>query len=168
MKMIDIRRYHPPGMEIKGFVQFFVTGFLLAGLYADLFFIGFGNALDNLYHYPKGEKTLIPDAVMKDFYELLDGAYMGYILLAVFSVMMIFFNYIYYFQNGSKSIYLMKRLPNASELHKRSLVLPISMAVISILGAFLCIVILFVIYMIFTPSQCITPGQWQMLWSNLL
>ena len=167
-RRIDLRRYFPPGMKLSGYIQFFVTAYLCSGLYAALFFIPFGDAISNLYDYTSEGRVLREDAVMRNFTVILGNSYIGYLIIAVFSLMMIFSTYLYYRQGGSKSIYLMRRIPSASELHIRCLTIPLAMFAISIASAFLCIVILYAIYMIFTPSQCIVPGQWQMLWSKIL
>ena len=69
-----------------------------------------------------------------------------------------------YHRQGSKSIYLMRRLPSKLELHRRCLTLPIAGILIALLTAFLLLLIYYAVYMNVTPAECLMPGQWQKLW----
>lgn len=79
--------------------------------------------------------------------------FLGAILLAVY-------NYSG-FRNGSKSHYLMRRLPDRWEYHRRCLTLPL----LTILAGLVLIPVLlglyYAIYIHFTPEQCLQPDQWE-------
>ena len=72
------------------------------------------------------------------------------------------------FRQGSKNIYLMKRLPSRWELHRRCILLPALGMVGSLVMGFTLLMIYFAIYMLVTPDRCLPPDQWQKLWSVLL
>ena len=65
------------------------------------------------------------------------------------------------------SIYLMRRLPDRWELHRRCLVFPFAGLVLCVAAAFLTVVLCYACYMIATPEICLTPGQWQKYWRFL-
>ena len=111
-KRFDLRRYFPPGMKLSGYVQFFVTGYPCSGIYSILFFIPFGDALNDLYVFTETGRIIREDAVMRNFHTIIGNSFIGYLILAVFSLTMIFSTYLYYHSGGSKSIYLMKRIPS--------------------------------------------------------
>ena len=67
-------------------------------------------------------------------------------------------HYNYHYQ-GSKSIYMMKRLPKKSELWRRCLVLPVTLALTSEAAAMILRLLFFAYYMIRTPVVFLAPGQ---------
>jgi uncharacterized membrane protein YqhA len=91
----------------------------------------------------------------------------GFLILALCMLALIVYHYAYHYQ-GSKSIYLMKRLPNRWEMHRRCITLPLLAALICLIAAIAFLLIYFGIYMVFTPKECLTLGQWQKIWSVLL
>jgi len=64
-----------------------------------------------------------------DKYEIY--IFVGSSIFIIICIVMIIRNYAFYYKD-SKSIYLMKRLPNPAELHVRSLVLPLTAILINI------------------------------------
>lgn len=70
------------------------------------------------------------------------------------------------FRRGSRSIYLMRRLPDRWELARRCLTIPL----VLILGAVVLTVVLlalyYAIYLWGTPAQCLRSGQLEKLWAN--
>jgi amino acid transporter len=104
---------------------------------------------------------------MTDFYAILGGALYGFLILALCMPALILYHYAYHYQ-GSKNIYLMRRLPNRWELHKRCVTLPLLAALICLLSVLVLLCIYLGIYMTATPRECLTPGQWQKIWSVLL
>ena len=100
---------------------------------------------------------------MKDFHVLMAFAPIGFAILGIHTALQAVFHYRYHSQ-GSKSIYLMKHLPDRMELHRRCLTLPVAGLVICGLTAFLTIVLCYGIYVYFTPKECLSPHQWEMFW----
>lgn len=159
-----MKRFAPPGMDMDRMVNGYLTGLFLMLLFSVEYFERYQNAWRGLFYWPdEGEKVLILGAVMPDFVELLGESLRGFFLYCLVLLVVVVWNYLYYYQ-GSRSIYLMKRLPNRFELHKRAWVLPVAAVGITLLAALVVLVLYFEFYMIVTPKACITPGQWQSIW----
>lgn len=167
MKKPDLSRLAPPGMSLKQEKRYFLGGLACAWLYSWTFLGRYLDARGDLFFYSGIERRLRPDAVMPDFAGLVGGALWGFAILAVCMLFFIAFHYAYYYQ-GSKSVYLMRRLPSRWEIHRRSLTLPLLAVCLCALAAFLILLADFAVYMLFTPNECLTPHQWQKLWSVLL
>lgn len=166
MKKPDLTRWAPPGFNLRPEKQFFVTGMACAVLYSFMFFIRYGNARSDLFGYSHGSniRILLPDAVMPDFYLLLEHYWAGLAVLAMCMLALIVYHYVYHWQ-GSKSIYLMRRLPNRFELHRRCLTLPLIAILICLLTAIILLLLFYGTYIAFTPKECLMPDQWKKLWS---
>lgn len=167
MKKPDFARLTPPGMSIKH-----EQGFLLGGLSASAFYsLGFLmryiSARRELYYYVGAQRRLKPDTIMPDFVELLSGSLLGFIVVAFCMLVFIALRYAYY-HHGSKSIYLIQRLPDRWEMLRRCLILPLLETFSCLLTALLFILLYFAVYMLFTPDECLMPHQWQKIWSVLL
>ena len=96
---------------------------------------------------------------MPAFFELLDKALLGYLVLSVGMVVMAVYSYSYFYQ-GSRSIYLMRRLPNRFELPRRCLTLPVAAILICMLAALGNGVLYYGIYRLLTPVECLPAGLW--------
>ena len=156
------RKYAPPGYEVEREVRVFKIGLLLAIGFSLLFLVRYLHT----YHYEKHFSFWIldKDAIMPDFSELISGWLYGFFLLPMVMLAYVPVHYMQYHQE-SKCIYLMRRLPNPFELHYRCWVIPVACGVVCLLIAFVCLLIYFAVYMLVTPDQCLTPDQWQKIWS---
>ena len=158
------RRNSPPGMDLMQERKVFAVGNVISalvgilvfldryrGAYNDLFLYfgvaGAGNATDV-------EKVLRKDTVIVPFHQLLDGFFFCFYIVATVMLCFIIFHYAY-FRQGSMSIYLMKRLPDRRELHRRALTVPCLGALgtfaVAAVTAFLC----YIIYLTVTPKVCL-------------
>ena len=165
MKRKDITHHMPPGMNWREERNFYVFGLCAAFIYSLLFFIRFSNALSNLYGWDNValKRVLIPDAEMEDFCVLFRETDRGFLILALCMIGVCIWHYLYHWR-GSKSIYLMRRLPHRFEIHRRCLTLPLCGAVIACAAAAAILLLYFGIYMLFTPAECLTDGQWMKIW----
>lgn len=109
---------------------------------------------------------LIPETMMPDFVQLADNAFLGFGALILAMILLMAANY-RYFVTGSKSIYLMRRLPRKYEMLKRCLAVPTAVILLSLSAAFLLLMIYYWIYCSVTPEQCLAPGQWQKLMGGM-
>lgn len=162
----DISRYAPLGMDMEFERKFFKWGILLSGLYSLKFVLAYQEARRHLYdgwdsYGPIGE--LHSEICISPFFELVDSCFTGYLILAVCMVLFSIYHYLYHYQ-GSKSIYLMRRLPNGWELHIRCLAVPIFGVCACFITTILLIGIYYLVYILFTPKQCILSNQWHMFW----
>lgn len=152
---IDLNRFAPLGLDGHKEGQWILSGVIVAGLSA---IVNFGNqytdALSQLYRRGMWQKTLIEGAVMTDFTQLLMGCEVGFLLVVLAMVLLGIYHYHYHTQ-GSKSVYLMRRLPRPWELHIRCLGLPAAGAVGSMAVLGLLSVLFYLIYRFCTPAQCL-------------
>lgn len=162
---LDIVRYAPPGIDLRQEKGFFITGLIGATLYSLVFLLRYYQARTNLYEWQGGKRVLIPDYPMVDFAQLIDKALVGFLALSLCMLALIVYHYAYY-HRGSKSIYLMRRLPDSTLLHRQCLTLPLGAIALCLISAALLLLIYYVIYMAFTPEICLTPGQWQKIWGS--
>jgi len=164
---LNFTRYAPPGFPLVSERNTFLLGIGLALLYSFGFLFRFYENINSLYEYIGRKRVLIPNAVMPDFVQILSDALIGFGIVGIGMLLFIGIHYLYHYQH-SKSIYLMRRLPDRFELHRRCLTLPL-------LAAFACIIILllvlflyFAIYMLTTPKGCLAPNQFEKIWRVLL
>lgn len=164
---INLEKYAPAGINLKRERRFFTTGMICSLLFSTAFLLRYSSAYSALYDWVGVKRVLRPGSIMEDFNVLLDSALIGFFVLALCMLALIIYHYIYHRQ-GSKSIYLMKRLPNPWELHRRCLTLPLLAALLCLAAAAALLFIYYGVYMAFTPKECLMPGQWQKIWSVLL
>ena len=112
-----------------------------------------------------GEMTLIEGAIMPDFVNILGNNLLQHVIFGILAFIFASAIHYAYYRADSKSIYLMRRLPNSFELHRRCLLLPALYAVDFLLMGAVLLFIYYAIYMISTPEAALMPGQWQRLWS---
>ena len=154
----------PPGTDVTKEVRLFITGWIISFVFSLFDFLGkYVLAYNNLFANISGEMVLKTYVKMPYFRSLIRYSFYGYIILVFCAVCLIVFHYSHFFI-GSKSIYLMKRLPKRNEIHIRACTLPILAILIILISVFVIMMFYFAIYMIFTPKVCIASGQWQNLW----
>ncbi len=158
MKRPDLRPYAPVGGEELYRLWFKITvyGNVLAFLYSISFWSRYAD-LHRMLFGPKGR--LLPGAFMPRFSELMMGeglqwSMLGYGILVIFLLALIPVNYSSFYR-GSKSIYLMRRLPHRWELPKRCLTLPLLSAGGSLAIMGLVTLIYYVMYLLITPKACL-------------
>lgn len=160
--------YHAPaGMGIKEEKNIFIIA-MAASIMASLsiFSTRYMDCYEGLYWKNGAERTIIPEAIMPDFVEILGESFIGFKIVVALMIAAVVTHYAYHFEE-SKSIYTMRRLPSVWELHRRCLTLPVCGIIISLVTALALLLIYYDVYMAVTPEICITPGQWQKLWGKL-
>lgn len=160
---LDLSRFAPPGWNLETEKRIFGWGMALSTLFSMSYIINFLSERQALYWKIGTEVQLRPDAVMPDFVDVLHPLLMGFPLLALCLAAFIPLRYAYHHQ-GSKSIYLMRRLPDRWERHRRCWTLPLLGIAACLLAAFILLLIYYAIYMAATPEACLTPHQWQKIW----
>ena len=158
-----LERYSPPGFPAGTEWGIYGAGMGLAVLFSFGFFARYEYALklvkneDALYTSCQNGMELL---FWKD---VLGSAMLGFYFVSALAVAYIIRRYLFYFQE-SKSIYTMRRLGRPFELHKRALVHPATMLLMSFLTAFVLWLVYFQIYKSCPPEQYVTPEQWLHLW----
>lgn len=155
--------FAPPGIGTDKELRGLIGGLMGAWVLSLRFFKNYREARALLYHIQNGKRVLIEGAVVTDFSVVLGDSLICFKVFCVFLLGVVLWHYLYYRQ-GSKSIYVMKRLPNRWEIHKRAWTLPLLAIVVTLAAAFVVLLLYYWIYMVATPEQCIAPGQWQKIW----
>lgn len=119
-----------------------------------------------LYQWRGAVRKLIPGAVMAPFYQVQANALLCFGLLALYMLPLAAWHYYYHYRE-SRSIYLMRRLPNRRELWRRCLGLPLLGLAACVALSAAHVLVFYAIYHYSTPPQCLQPGQWRMLWESL-
>lgn len=150
--------YTPPGIAFAGQFRLFLLGLGIAVIWSlGYYFIRYFIAYENLYVYRMSKKVLRENAVMTDFHVLLEDGVGCFTLFLVFYLVMcglVVFYYLTYYQ-GSRSIYLMRRLPDRWELYRRCIVLPAAMILLGVVTQFALWMLYYGVYLTYTPEQCL-------------
>ena len=157
-KLTDfVHRRMPPGSSVTPDVTVFCLltgGSLLRSL---LVLPEYYNAYTNLFRETlTGERVLREGAMMPAFSVLANGVLAGFTFTAAVMLVFLCRNLLTFYQ-GSRSIYLMRRLPDAWELPRRTAQLPLCGATMAVLTAFLTYGVLYAVYMGITPPECLPP-----------
>lgn len=161
----DLSPYFPAGINTATHIRTIRGGFFGATGWSLWYLNSLFSEKAQLYEDLYGNvKRLKPGAVMPDFRDILGASLYGFFVLALAMAGLAFYYYIYHYQ-GSRSIYLMKRLPDKNELHKRCLTVPITVAALALVTAFIVILLYYCLYLYVTPEECLSPHQWQKLWN---
>ena len=146
-------KFFPPGYPYEGErkMTFFLLG--LGRALSLRFFGSLHNALESLYYLDKNRgRTVRPGAMAESFLELAWG-YAGMFLGA-----MMLYHYFYYYRN-SRSIYLMRRLPESGELWKSCVRAPL----LGMTAGAVVMAVLFLLYYgsyrLLMPVECM-PRLW--------
>lgn len=167
MKRIDLEKLErlvPPGFGLRFELQFFLMGLVSSTLYSLLYLLRLAHARENLFAYGADNGyILLPDAEMPAFAALLEDSFSWFGVLAIMAAAFAVWHYAYHWQ-GTKSIYLMRRLPRRWELHRRCLALP----ALELAACTVCVLVLFWLYfglyVWLTPDPLYVPGQLAGLW----
>ena len=152
---IDLSRFAPLGLDAEREKHWIFLGWGISAIAALINFANhYTDAHSRLYNHMLGGRRLLQGAVMAPFSELILGCEFGFVLMCLALGMLAVYHYHYHSQN-SKPIYLMRRLPRATELHIRCLGLPVgsAMGAMALLG--LMTILFYIIYITCTPAQCL-------------
>ncbi|MBR5490728.1 MAG: hypothetical protein IKV79_05600 [Oscillospiraceae bacterium] len=154
---INWERHTPPGFDYETERSLFIAALIISVLWSLSFFARFFDAVIYL-----GEWHNAPY-----FYELLGNAFFCFPIAIALMLSSIAINYAHY-HSGSKSIYLMRRLPNRWERHRRCIEIPLASASITFLTAIIIVFIYYLIYMFWINKHGYHPyaNQLKLLLEN--
>ena len=160
-----LERNLPPGYRYKNELALSLAVFISGALNSILgYFREYSAARRSLYIFMVADSILDESRVMPDFIHILgDRLNILFILAALAFIIPSAIHYAYH-HTGSKSIYLMRRLPKRSELHRRCLLIPLIYALVYVFVAAALLLIYYAVYIHRTPQACLTPNQWQKIW----
>lgn len=149
--------YFPPGYGYE-YEQERNSALLLLGIGAGLSLSFFGNlyrAVGVLYYeYEKHRQVLRETAVAASFGHLVAGHWVFYVPFVLFLTVMMIYHYFYYYRE-TKSIYLMRRLPQRGVLFKSCVkgpLLGLGIGAMALAGLYL---LYYGIYLLVIPAECL-------------
>lgn len=161
MRKPDLTRYIPLGREKSQPMQGGTFVLVVAALRAVVELMdNYLNARDALYEIvpPVGvvtpHRVLVPGAVMKPFGDLIQGSLNFFPLFWLFMAWEVIDCYLYH-RRDTMSMYLMRRLPDKRELHRRCWGRPLICTVGSVALMAAILGVYFAIYLVFTPKECL-------------
>ncbi len=157
--MKKLGNFAPVGRDVMADLRLYAIGFGIAFFFSLSYFVSLGNAVAGLH---RGEWIW-----MTPFVNVLGVSLNLFPALALLSLVPIIIYYQMHW-GSSKSIYLMRRIPDRWDLHRRCLTLPILMAVISLLMAVVLFWLYYGIYLLVTPEGALYSNQMDMLLGNWL
>lgn len=149
-----LEKYAPPGINLAKEVMVFVVSMTCAVIFSLGYVLAYISARNELYEVINDKRILKEGAIIPEFEVILGNYFSGFILVGVAMAIILVYHYAYHYQD-SKIIYLMKRLPNRWELHRRCITLPIAGSIVAVVVLILLWAIYFGIYFLFTPQQCL-------------
>lgn len=158
-----LHRNTPPGVELKQELSALGLMLALAALFSLGFYGSYLSARSALFDWVWGKQYLIEGAVIADFQDLIGFWFSGFMMVAFYTVGLLVNHYSQYYR-GSRSIYLMKRLPDRLERHRRVWTLPLLALAATAAVTLLLRLICFAVYLLATPTACLPPQVWQQLW----
>ena len=161
-KIIEFcKRNSPPGIDLKQEYAVFIIGntcSVVISLFA--FLLNYAHFRAELFTYVGTKRELIDGAIITPFYNLINFYFASFVFVALFMLGYVIYHYGYYRQD-SMSIYLMKRLPKKSELHKRAWTVPCIAVLGTLVIAFATILFCYIIYFLATPKACLPYNVWR-------
>lgn len=139
--------------EILGYVLtglFFVVGFgLLFGM------LGYVNSEGAMYEELSYGRRLLPGARMPEFGDMIESVMVMYWFYVVCALARVVDHYVQFYR-GTRSIYVMKRLPDSRrEMFARCWTAPLIAIVIGAVAAVVVLFIIFRVYRYATPEGCL-------------
>lgn len=147
----------PVGLDPMRELLWFFIGVGASTLYSLKFIFSLlsirSNLLYSLERLPAGDAAML---TMPCFSALMNGATIGFLLVALCMPALALVHYLYHYQ-GSRSIYLMRRLPQRWELARRCLALPVLGAATALLCGLVITLLWMGLYLFTTPRELLSP-----------
>ena len=174
MKRCDkIQRLLSPNLHFENFLSGMIAISILSAVTSiDLFFSSLQEKLNELYIFsPNGVRHFSPEVLdhhrkMAPFSEVLGSSLVPTIVLALIALLSAILLYASFYQ-GSRSIYLMRRLSDKNELRRRVWTVPLLWAGAALLLTVALFWIFYGSYMLKTPSEVLENHQLLRFWQDL-
>lgn len=149
----------PPGFPVQTERKLFYTALAAAQLWSLGFLINFFDARKNCYIWRGSNRYLKPEAVMPRFFELAAGPCAGFAVAALCMAALILWH-IHYYYEGSRSVYLMRRLPRQGVFYASIVSSPLCLGAAILLAGAITLGLYALIYRIFCPPLCVPLRPW--------
>ena len=149
-----MERYAPLGINLAQEVLYWVMTMTISTVWSMQFLLSYWNVYEKLFEW-RGQKRVLMEGAMVPFFETLtENLFEVFFLVLIYCVLTAVYHYFYHYQ-GSKMMYLMKRLPKKLELHIRCWTLPVVGTVIAVVWMLILKFIYYSNYLLCTPNQCL-------------
>ena len=148
-----------------------IAGLMAGALVFSLFFLTcYSDWHARLYMSRGTDRILMPGAVMPQFDEVYAGnrTQLGFAVALLCMAVIAARYYMLHRQGGSRSDYLMRRLPDRWEYARRCVTLPLLGALAVIAEFVIVTLIYFAVYALVTPEVCLPAGWQDGLWRVIL
>ena len=153
--MKKLERLTPPGTDVARELKVYAIGaLLLIVIYSFGFLFEYSSEYRALFVWLYGRRVLSPEARIRPLIYILQHKFLGFWGFASLCVGETVMHYRTCYAD-SKSIYVMRRVKSARELHVRSAALPALALAAGIVLALVLIGIYTLLYFTVTPRQCI-------------
>lgn len=158
----------PPGGSLKTELTVnLLFALLIIGGISLSFWVVYGANYNNLFTFVSGKRCIMVGSIMPGLNTLMRGKFIGFWGYVVVCVVNGVTHYLSFY-TPTKSIYVMKRIPNGRELHFRCLAVPL----LSLLGGIILTAILMAFYTFCywhaTPAECLPAFEKLDVWRALL
>lgn len=155
-----LARLFPAGWPWKTTVEVTLCALMVSWCSAVLcFLIHFDEAKIPLY-ISLSQRTLDRSTPIAPFAMIFGRGLLGFWIVALCLVLLPLFHYLWHWQ-GSKSIYLMRRLPRRGELWRRCLAGPAVLLALTLLAAVLAVLLCILLYQTLTPAGHLPENPWE-------
>lgn len=151
---IDWKKFDPPGMDGTKEQGFYMLGIIASLTYSLGYFGLYWDAYRRLFQKVGNVKVIRPERAMEPFWDLVGKHLIGYLIVALCLFVAVWMRYAYYRQ-GSRSDYLMRRLPDAQMYHRTCWVRPLVRMGLCGLVALVTLLVYFLVYVGMTPDVCL-------------
>lgn len=168
MARIDWSRWAPPDRDARQEAVQFLWGLGGGTVLCWVWFLSsYWNARSGLFRLKNGQKVLEASRMMPDLPEIIGGSFLGLWAVLLWAAVTVALHYAGHYREGSRPVYLMRRLPDRWEYHRRCLSIPGTVILIALVLILVFLMLFYVIYMNCTPEACLAPDQWQKIWRVL-
>jgi hypothetical protein len=130
------------------------------------FMISYGFYSSDLYSYINGAAYANENAVMKEFYLIIKPCLNSFKIVLILMLPLMLFNCGFYLV-GSKSVYLIKRLPSRFKFVKSCVAAPLMGVLLYLLCALIVVHICYLVYNNATPKTAVLPDQYRNIWIHI-
>ena len=162
-----IQKYAPPGMDVDGEILAYASVLVIQIFWCLCFFVSWYMNLMSVMAEVKRHPGKNLYFTMRPLSDFLNHRLFGISILFLVCVCMVILHF-RYFHTESKSIYLMRRLPDGRELYRRCLTLPVLVFMLSLIFGLIYIAICMGFYHLFTPDAVKPASDHFSLWRIFL
>ncbi|MBQ3089707.1 MAG: hypothetical protein IJD21_03990 [Oscillospiraceae bacterium] len=160
MKKLELDRHCPAGMGSSTAVAYYTTTFLLGSFYAA---VNYSLQIQRLRRMAWDITSGRHEVALPTFHATVEQALFPFLLFALGGLVLVGLNYLYHYQ-GSRSIYLMRRLPRRWELLRRCTTLPLAGGVLLLVWALLLALLFRPFYLAILPEGYEAAGLIAVFW----